>query len=72
MTQSALIVAALRKRPHTTWQLSQLAGSTCPWKRITEAEERGYLKPGERILRASVERAGKRVTLYTLVRQGAA
>ena len=70
MTQAAIIVSALRQRPHTTWELMQLAGTTCAHKRVRECE-RSYLSQHERIERTPAEvntGHGKRmVTLYTLV-----
>ena len=35
-TQGALIVEALKARPHTHMEMLGLGVSTCPWKRVSE------------------------------------
>jgi hypothetical protein len=49
MTQGQTLLQAIRKRAMTYGDLLALGVSTCPWRRLQEAER--HLKPGERIVR---------------------
>ena len=50
MTQGQQLIKHLRKQWMTYGDLEALRISTCPWKRISEAEKR-HLREGERIAR---------------------
>lgn len=46
-TQARLLIAELKKKPHTYMQMLRHGVSTSPWRRVTEG-----LRPDERLIRA--------------------
>lgn len=54
MSQGQQLLNACRRRAMTYGDLLALGVSTCPWRRLSEAER--HLKPGERIVRGTNKR----------------
>jgi len=67
-TQYARLIAALRRKAHTTMELIDAAGTVCPWKRLKEAIQYGYVRPGETVVEGTRCVNGKTLKTWRIVK----
>lgn len=67
-TQYDRICTALRIKAMTTMELMKAGNTTCPWKRLKEAVDYGYLWPWERIEEGTRRVNGKTLKTWKIVR----
>ncbi|NYS09341.1 hypothetical protein PBR31_00003 [Xanthomonas phage PBR31] len=67
-TQYERICTALRIKAMTTMELIAATGSVCPWRRLSEAIQYGYLRANEKLVEGTKRVNGKTLKTWKIVR----
>lgn len=67
-TQYARLIRALRIKAMTTMELIAATGSVCPWRRLSEAVQYGYLRADEKLVEGTRNVNGKTLKTWRIVR----
>ena len=67
-TQYERICTALRIKAMTTMELIAATGSVCPWRRLSEAVQYGYLRANEKLVEGTKRVNGKTLKTWKIVR----
>ncbi|MFS6977215.1 hypothetical protein ABMY77_24935, partial [Escherichia coli] len=62
------ICTALRIKAMTTMELIAATGSVCPWRRLSEAIQYGYLRANEKLVEGTKRVNGKTLKTWKIVR----
>lgn len=62
------LTTALRRKAHTTMEMMTATGSVCPWRRLSEAVERGYLRAGEKLVEGTRKVNGRVLKTWAIKR----
>ena len=60
------LTTALRRKAHTTMEMMQAIGSVCPWKRLSEAVQGGYLRAGEKLVEGTRKVNGRTLKTWAI------
>lgn len=67
-TQYDRICTALRIKAMTTMELIAATGSVCPWRRLSEAVQYGYLRANEKLVEGTKRVNGNTLKTWKIVR----
>ena len=62
-SQGRLLIAELKRRPHTYLQMAEYGLSTCPWKRVAES-----LRADERLIKGTKRFGSRELTTWRVVK----